>query len=683
MNVGSEVNATPEAPDIGRMQRWFRAWETNKAAEIKEARTARQYYHDKQWTEEESQRLKARGQQDTVRNRIKRKVDFLVGVEQRLRRDPKAYPRTPKHEKDADIATAALRYACDRSRWERVSSEAMHSGLVPGIGVVFVGIEDGDPKFRNVPYDRFFYDPRSVEPDLSDARYMGLHMWLDVDEAKDRYPQHADRLESMVDRSTAEAAGALAEHDRATQWGDFEQRRVRVVEFWEKRPLAPMMAGFGWHYCYFTGELALEHGWSPYQGEKGEPDCPYEGWSPYIDEKGVRYGMVRTMKSVQDEINYSASKILYRIAADRFFYDEGSVEDADELGKQLARPDGKIKIRGGEWGKTVGIIDQGAKLQGETERFQMAVTEIENLGPNPGLVGQGQGVDGASGRALLAQRDSGMTELSPVFERHRDWKLRVYRKGWLRCKQAWAGGEKWLAITDDPDTVQHIRLNGYDMMPDGTMSVVNQVAEMDVDIILNEGPDTITMNEELMQTLAGIGEAATGPLGRVMIELSNAPNKEKLLKILDQATAPSPEIAAMQQRMAQLEELLAAANVDKVVSEVENKRADTVSKLITAATPPQQETDEFGNPIGAPPAQPDLNTALAAMAMFPLQYGAPTMEQTAEMIAAQTPPAGMPQDGMQQQMPPGAPPPGIEPPPLNVPEQLTEVGALPLDQGMM
>jgi hypothetical protein len=94
-------------------------------------------------------------------------------------------------------------------------------------------------------------------------------------------------------------------------------------------------------------------------------------------------------------------------------------------------------------GRTVGTIDQGVKLQGETERFQLAVTEIENLGPNPGLVGKGQGVDGASGRALLAQRDSGMTELSPIFEQHRDWKLRIYRKLWNRCRQAWTA-ERWI-----------------------------------------------------------------------------------------------------------------------------------------------------------------------------------------------------------------------------------------------
>lgn len=235
--------------------------------------------------------------------------------------------------------------------------------------------------------------------------------------------------------------------------------------------------------------------------------------------------------------------------------------------------------------------------------------------------------------------------------------------------------------------MQFLPLNQYQIDPmTGMLSAQNVVAEIDVDIMLNEGPDTITMNEELLQTLAQVGEAATGPLGRVLIELSNAPNKERLLKMLETATAPNPEIQAMQQRMAKLEEMLAAANIDKTVAEVENKRADTLSKLITAATPPQQQTDEFGNPLGAPPQAPDMMSALGALSMFPLQYGGPTLEQQAEQMASQPP---MPPDGqmppeMMQGMQPQPPTdpmqaPGLEPQDLMAPEQMANDGALPIN----
>jgi hypothetical protein len=553
--VDSAAEKTPAA-DLARKRRWFRAYEDNKKDELDEARLARQYYHDKQWTEAEIRKLRRRGQQDTVRNRIKRKVDFLVGIEQRLRRDPKAFPRTPQHERDADTATASLRYVCDRNLWPKIASDCMHDGLVSGIGVVHIGISGEDPSLMEVPVDRFFYDPRSIKPDFSDARYLGLHLWLDTDEAKEKWPDKGAILEKLMDANGAEAATAVLEQDRDVQWSDFEHRRVRVIEFWEKRAWTGALASSsaltpsrslpstGWYYCYFTGDIELERGWSPYRGLEGEPDCPYEAWSPYVDEKGVRYGLVRTLRSVQDEVNYSASKLLHRLSTRQFWYKRGAVEDVDALAQELARPDGKIEIaEHAKWGEDIGPIDDAMRLQGEAERHQMAIMEMENYGPNPGLTGQGTGVDGASGRALLAQRDSGMTELSPIFERHRDWKLRCYRKMWARCRQAWTA-ERWIRVTDDEDAVRFVPLNAYQMDPvTGRIMAQNIVAEIDVDIMLDEGPDTVTMNEELLQTLSQLSSTPP-PLWKVFIELSNTPQKEKLMQMLDeaqQAMQPPPD----------------------------------------------------------------------------------------------------------------------------------------------
>lgn len=596
MSFAVAVSSTDkmEEPGIDRKRRWFRAWEGNKKQEQEEARQARKYYHDKQWTESEVEKLRKRGQQATVRNRVKRKIDFLVGTEQRLRRDPKAFPRTPQHEKDADVATAGLRFVCDKNLWPKIASDIMHDGLVTGIGVAFIGIEDDDVKLKHVAADRFFYDPRSVEPDFSDARYMGLHLWMDIDEAKERWPKHETALEEVMDASS-DVTTAYIEQDRQDQWGDLEGRRVRIVEFWEKRRVEGGN-GFGWYYCYFTGELNLESGWSPYKGEKGEPDCPYEAWSPYVDERGDRYGLVRTLKSIQDEINYSASKYLHRLAMRQFFYKHGAVEDVDEFGKQIAAADGKIRIADhAEWGKDVGLIDDAVEMRGEAERHSMALSEMENYGPNPGLVGQGEGVDGASGRALLAQRDSGMTELSPVFERQRDWKLRCYRKMWMRIRQAWQG-EKWIRVTDDQNAVQFVGVNQYQLDPmTGELVTQNMVAQIDVDIILDEGPDTIVMNEELMQHFSSMGEAAFSPAGKLLIELSNVNGKERLMKMIDEAMqgqqqGPDPEqIKAEAQMQAlqikgQQDQKKFQADMELKGADMQMKRLEMQQKMLEAET---------------------------------------------------------------------------------------------------
>jgi hypothetical protein len=64
----------------------------NKTDEIEEQKNARRYYHSSQWTEEQIKALNKRKQPVVTFNRIGRKIDGVVGLIERLRQDPKAYP---------------------------------------------------------------------------------------------------------------------------------------------------------------------------------------------------------------------------------------------------------------------------------------------------------------------------------------------------------------------------------------------------------------------------------------------------------------------------------------------------------------------------------------------------------------------------------------------------------------
>lgn len=531
---GQAQASEQKQPDLAPKRRLFRAYETNKQDEMNRSQKARRYYHNKQWTDEEISKLAKRGQPVVTDNRIARKIDFLVGVEQRMRRDPKAFGRTPQHDEQADLATAAVRFVCDSNRWENIASNAAHDGMVSGFGVSWVGIEMRRGKkevvIKPIDCDRFFYDSRSTRADFSDARHLGVHIWMDIEEAKELWPDKGAELDQLIDRDGGLSA-FKAEEDRATQWGDYEHQRVRVVEFWEKKAGA-------WSYCKFSGDVYLEGGTSPFTDEDGQTDCPYVAWSPYIDEKGVRYGPVFNMFSMQDEVNHRRSKFLHLLNTQKVFVRRGSVDDIDEFKREVAKPNAVIE-HDGEWGKDTGFVDSAKEIQGQAELLAQAQGALENLGPNPGLIGKGGGVADQSGRAILAQRDSGMTELSPVFERLRDWKLRVYRKVWGRIRQAW-DGERWVRVTDDPKAPQFVGVNQYDIDPaTGEIVMASPIAELDVDIILEEGPDTITMSEELLQRMSEIANSPP-PMWKILIELSNVPNKDRLLKMVEEAMAPPP-----------------------------------------------------------------------------------------------------------------------------------------------
>ena len=98
----------------------------------------RDYFDDKQHTEDEEKALRDRGQPVVTFNEIKPKVKTMLGLEKQTRKDPKAFPRNPDDEDAARAATDAIRYVCDDSRWDdkRSRAEREHRPLRPAVAVV-------------------------------------------------------------------------------------------------------------------------------------------------------------------------------------------------------------------------------------------------------------------------------------------------------------------------------------------------------------------------------------------------------------------------------------------------------------------------------------------------------------------------------------------------------------------
>jgi hypothetical protein len=190
--------------DLTRLRRQYNDWAAAKTDEGTEMVDARHYYHSDQWTKEEIRKLKDRGQPIVTSNRIVRKIDAIVGLVERLRQDVKAYPRTPKQDEGADLATATLRYQLDSSDWKSKSTRIARVCAIDGLSGIeydLVPGDEGDPTLEmHIVYgDGFFYDPRSYDEGFTDARYMGVAKWMDVDQAKELFPDKAAEIDSLMD----------------------------------------------------------------------------------------------------------------------------------------------------------------------------------------------------------------------------------------------------------------------------------------------------------------------------------------------------------------------------------------------------------------------------------------------------------------------------------------------------
>lgn len=577
---------TTSAPDVsdyaslGKLKKQYLDYLGTKQPEIAEQKEARKYRHGSQYTQTQVDALTKRKQPVVTYNRVGRKIDGVVGLVEKLRQDPKAYPRTPKHEQGADLATASLRYVLDEQEWKAKSPIVASDGATEGIGGIEVILEQGDQGDKEVGFeivetDGFFYDPRSARLDFSDARFMGQGKWVDVELAKEMFPDKAGQFDSAMDGTELSSNS-----DREQKWFSSEQGRVRIIDHWYKHKGE-------WCWCIYTGSMKLAEGKSYLFDEKNKTICKYIMFSANVDHDGDRYGFVRQLKSAQDEINSRRSKGLFELNTRRIIAEKGAFDNVETARREAARPDGIVERNPGMEAQ----FDDAHKLaniEGAFKFLEEAKNEIENFGPNPALLGQG--IENSSGRAISLLQQAGIAELGPYILAYRGWKIRVYRALFCAIQKHWTA-ERWIRVTDDNDLAQFIQINGLGIDPQtGMPTIVNALGSLDVDIILDEAPDAITMAQQDEMTLQVLAQSGVQIPPPVTIELSglSGSRKKKLMDYFKQASQSNPA--------QQVELASGAAKVEETKANTQLKQAQAIKTMAEAGQPsgqPQQDTFEI------------------------------------------------------------------------------------------
>lgn len=555
---------------LGKLKKQYLDYLNTKRNEIDEQIASRRYRHGAHYTQTQIEAFRLRKQPVVTYNRISRKIDGVVGLVEKLRQDPKAYPRTPKHEDGAELATAALRYVLDEQEWKAKSPIIAADAATEGIGGLEVIIEHGDKGDAEVAFDivdpdGFFYDPRSYRLDFTDARFMGVGKWVDVDQAKEMFPDKAQDIDAAMD------GGELSSNsDRDQKWFASETGRVRIVDHW-------YIHKGQWCYCIYIGSMKLTEGKSYLKDEKGRPMCKYVMFSANVDHDGDRYGFVRQLKSAQDEINARRSKGLHELNTRRIIAEVGAFDNIEEARREAARPDGIVlRNRGAE--ATFDDAAKAANMQGQLEFLQEAKNEIENFGPNPALVGQG--IESKSGRAIQLMQQAGIAELGPYIIGYRGWKIRVYRALFNAIQQHW-NAERWIRVTDNDGVAQFVQINGISIDPaTGQPTMVNAIGSLDVDIIIDEGADSINMMADAYDTLTVLASKGAMIPPQVLIELSplDSSVKKRLMEIMQQSQQANPA--------QQLEMMAGQAKVEQTQADAGLKKAQTIKTMMEAQAGP-------------------------------------------------------------------------------------------------
>lgn len=574
------------------------------ASERLRAETRRDYRDLKQWTDEEVSVLEARGQSAIVFDQFGKKVDSLVGMEIQRRTDPKAYPLKPSYEKASDVITQALRYIESSTFFDATATEVFEEKIVEGYGgVIIETTKDLDFEINQVPWDRFYYDPFSRRKDFKDAKYMGITLWLDLDDAVKINPEKEEDIKHLFNQNHSEDTTF---QDRPSNWVDIKRKRIRVNQEYYNN-------GKDWLEVFYSGDIVIKGPKpSPYQNDKGESINPIEMESDYVDRENNRYGYTQRLIDPQDEINHRRSKALYMLSSVSVLAERGQFGDMtrEDVLNELRK--GMSFVEYNSIGGNPPVIDRQQELgQAQLAFYQDALQAMDTVGINAELSGR---TDAAvSGRAFLARQQSGMTEIARSSSIHSEWKTRVYRQIWYRIKQFWTE-EKWIRVTEDDNAMRFVGINvpitaaekeleekskktidqlrainreavdqfiqesiAQNPLLGRVVETRNNVVELEMDITVEEAPDTISLQHEQFETLSQLaGTRADPKMFEALIMLSSMPNKDKVLEMLNGNDDEAKKAQAQaQQQMTQVQ-------MDQIMATIENMRANTAKTAAQA-----------------------------------------------------------------------------------------------------
>lgn len=565
---------------------------THHRSWLKEIQDDERFYDGEQWTQEEKSELEKRGQPVVTLNRIKPKVDALVGAEMGRPVNMKAFPRGIRDASLGKHISEALRYCEYHMDFDSIENEAFRKQLVGGLAWYELldhwdrHTFDHDVRCKLWSAHDIIRDRYSCEVDLSDCRrlhathyvrqdelkllFPGNDMWLDsvfIDEPKYGFSQkHRQHKPDQYDSPDAISV------DNAAGYGLFvrpKEREIRLVKTLYREPFIERYVSVpalgtervtdwdpadikkilkfhpeGVEFSEVRYRLnSATYIWNRLLEEKKnivswDPDAHY----PFVMAPGMEYqerkrkgqfvGIVRGMKDANKEVNKRRSKTLHLLNTNLIIREEGAVEHPDLARDQVNRADGDVVVRNGFRFEIQRNIDLA---QSQLTLLQEAKSEIDNVGVRSEVQG---GSAATSGRDFQLRHEVASHPTRPYLRNLRDAKKRFFMLVLDRIQQYWHT-ERLVKISDDPEA-QAIPLNRVVQDPvTGAIQVLNNVSIGKYDIILEEVPETVNLENEAYKDfvqLAGIMAQQQQPVPiDMLIELSPFAHKQKLLERMAQS----------------------------------------------------------------------------------------------------------------------------------------------------
>lgn len=620
------------------------------------------FYDGIQLSDDDIEDLLARGQAPLVYNLVKRTVDWVIGTEKRTRFDFKVLGRTSDDVAAARIKTDVMKYYQDVNRSHFHRSQAFREAAIAGVGWLECGARadpDEEPIYStNESWWFTLHDSHAMKLDYLDARYHFRWRYVDLDVATAMFPERERfivndaRNGAVIDEKMADEfylgnrvagedylAGQYSRLNSTFQgYIDSSRERVKLCEGWFKKPVRektvlsrrlPQFHGLPYNpgnddmrhalvigdasiverlnmrvfYMIFTASGVLAAGRSPYRHNEF-PFTPV--WCYRRGRDNAPYGIIRNIRDPQTGFNRRMSKAIFALTAYRVTASADAIDPKtqswEDLRIEAGRPDALlVKARGSEL-----TVEQDRAL-GE-EHLKLAQTEGSLILDASGVTADNLGLDSnaESGKAIIAKQSEGAAVTAEIFDNLR-LGCQLHGEKELSLIEQFVTEEKVMRVTDAKGRPSWKKVNEVVTNPDGSVRVLNDIVATKADFVIDQQDFRATQrqaaSEALMAVMPKFGNLDPKFVMRVLrmaIDVSDWPNKEEMVKELDQMTGyKDPEAAlteeereeqqqaekqqiAAQEKAEQMKEAAFKAELEEKIAGAELKRAQAEKHLADA-----------------------------------------------------------------------------------------------------
>lgn len=603
----------------------------NEPAWRAEAQREADLYDGNQLDSATLQRMQEIGIPPIIVNLIKPTVDTVIGLETKTRTDPLVRSENNESREGAEALNEKLKEGVRMTRFNRACADGFASQVKSGMGWVEVSRESDPFKYpyrvKTVHRNEIWVDWRAREPDYSDSRYLVRRKWFDADELETHFPKHKRLIrQSMACRPLWEGPdesdsylGRAWDIEQTTsliseEWRDTDRRRLALYEVWykvfteiwvldlpdgrvvelnrrDRRHLEAVAGGYiqprkarshRIRVAYYLGPHQLEDDPTPYSHGRF-PYAPFVGYRE--DRSGAPYGLIRAMKSPQEEVNARRSKMLYNLSTRRVIVDDDAVKDHKQTADEVARPDSYIRTNPNRKNANGFRIDSDAGLN--QQQFQLMGEAKNNVQEASGLfqemMGRSAG-SGQSGEAIKSLVEQGTQVLGEIFDNYSEGRrIAAEMLMSLMVEDMAARDNIEVQFEDYDGQLKQVMLNQPTRDPAGYTYRTNDVMRLRTRVVLDETPSSASYRQQVLGRMMELTKTLPPELQAAVIDLvvdaSDLPNRKAYVERIRGVTGVGKEQNPEAQAAKQKEQELLQRDADLQLKEREAKVLEVMEKV--------------------------------------------------------------------------------------------------------